>query len=168
VRRGAPRRAGLTLRVLGASIVLALVVGGTFAVLLRAISAEREAAALSLLSSANRLQRLVIDLETGARGYLLTGEESFLQPWAAARQTAGQETAYLQRLTPEPRQHAQAVEITQAINCFMDDYSVPLVDAARRGDLAPGASRPRLMGNDGSTRSVPLSRLWKRLSMNWR
>ena len=83
LRPASPGRAGLTLRVLVASIVLAIIVGGTFAVLLNAISAERQAAGLALqsqtvLASANRLQRLVIDLETGARGYLLTGEDGFL------------------------------------------------------------------------------------------
>ena len=39
LRRASPGRAGLTARVLVASIVLAIIVGGTFAVLLNAISA---------------------------------------------------------------------------------------------------------------------------------
>jgi signal transduction histidine kinase/CHASE3 domain sensor protein len=141
LRRGAAGRAGLTFRVLVASVVLAVIVGGTFAVLLDAISADRQAAGLALqsqmvLTSANRLQRLVIDLETGARGYLLTGEESSLQPWTAARQAVPQETANLQHLTTDPGQHQRAVQITQAIDSYIDGYSVPLISAARRGDPA--------------------------------
>jgi len=141
LRRAAPGRAGLTARVLVASIVLAIIVGGTFAVLLNAISAERQAAGLALqsqtvLASANRLQRLVIDLETGARGYLLTGEDGFLQPWTAARQAVPHEAANLQQLTTDPGQHQKAVQITQAIDSYIGDFSVPLVNAARRGDPA--------------------------------
>jgi len=141
----------LTFRVLGVSVVLALIIGGTFGVLLRSIFAERAAAGLSLqshmvLSSAGRLQRLVIDLETGVRGYLLTGEESFLQPWTAARQAVGPETAHLQRLTTDPGQHQKAVQITQAIDSYIDGYSLPLADAARRGDPAARSVATTLEG----------------------
>jgi signal transduction histidine kinase len=132
-------RSGLTARVLGTTVVLALIVGAAFTLLLRAISTERASAVLSLqshdvLASANRLQRLVIDLETGSRGYLLTGEEAFLQPWTAAREAVGNETANLQRLTVVAEQHQLADEIAQSITGYVNDYSVPLVEAARRGD----------------------------------
>ena len=32
------------------------------------------------LAAANQLERLVIDLETGQRGFVFTGQEQFLQP----------------------------------------------------------------------------------------
>jgi signal transduction histidine kinase len=127
--------------VLGATLVLALVVGVAFALLLRAIAAQRTSAALSLqshnvLASANRLQRLVVDLETGARGYLLTGDESFLRPWSTARLAVGEETANLQQLTVVPEQDLLAAQITSSVFAYLDDYSNPLVEAARRGDPA--------------------------------
>jgi signal transduction histidine kinase len=132
-------RSGLTVRVLGASIVLALIVGGAFALLVRSISAQREAAVLALqsqevISSSNRLQRLVLDLETGSRGYLLTSQERFLQPWTTARKSVGPETANLQRLAVAPEEQQQAQQITQAIGSYLNDYSVPLIESARRGD----------------------------------
>lgn len=132
-------RSGLAVRVLSATAVLALVVAVAFSLLLRAISAQRSSAALSLqshdvLASAYRLQRLVVDLETGARGYLLTGEEAFLQPWTDARQALGPETAELQRLTAVPEQQQLSGEISREVSAYLDDYSIPLVDAARRGE----------------------------------
>ena len=70
--------------------LLALIVGGAFAVLLVALADERDALDLSrhserVLVSARGLERLVIDLETGERGYLLTGEQRFLEPWTTAQ-----------------------------------------------------------------------------------
>ena len=113
-------RGGLFLRVLGASALLMLIVGGTFALLLHAVAAEREAVALSVqshevLASASRLERLLVDLETGARGYLLTGEERFLQPWTAARAALPTENAHLRRLTQVPAQSRRADQIAALI-----------------------------------------------------
>ena len=134
-------RGGLTLRVLVATVVPALIVGGTFALLLGAISAEREASVLSLqsreaLSTADRLERQVVDLETGVRGYLLTGDERFLEPWTAARQAALPEAMRLRQLLIAPEQRQTAVQIERAIGSYIDHYSVPLVEAARRGDTS--------------------------------
>jgi signal transduction histidine kinase len=134
----------LTRRVLGACLVVTVVVGLVFVLLLRSLATQREAVGLSLhsrnvLSSADEVERLVIDLETGVRGYLLTGEESFLEPWTAARLAIGPEVANLQRLALVPEQHARSVRLGEAIDSYIDDYSVPLVEAARRGDPAAGS-----------------------------
>jgi signal transduction histidine kinase len=136
---------GLTSRVLGSCVAVALVVGLLFVLLLQSLSSQREAVALSLhsrgvLASADETERLVIDLETGVRGYLLTDDESFLAPWTAARQAIGPETVRLQRLARVPEQHTRAVRITGAIDSYIDDYSVPLVEAARRGDAGATSS----------------------------
>jgi CHASE3 domain sensor protein len=39
----------------------------------------------SALAAAIQLERLVIDLETGQRGFVFTGQEQFLQRWRDAR-----------------------------------------------------------------------------------
>jgi signal transduction histidine kinase len=132
---------GLTARVLGACALVILVVGLVFVLLLQSLATQRHAVDLSLhsrnvLSSADEAERLVVDLETGVRGYLLTGEESFLNPWTAARQAIGPESASLRRLARVPAQHERAVELTDAIDSYIDDYSEPLVAAARLGDPA--------------------------------
>ena len=82
----------LTPRMLLASSALAAVVALVFAVLLIAIGSLREAGesarhAEQVVAQANRLERLVIDLQTGARGYIITRQERFLDPWKNAPRT---------------------------------------------------------------------------------
>ena len=122
-----------------ASGLLALVVGGAFLVLFFSIDALRDAARDSrhsqqVLAAANRLERLVVDVETGQRGFLITREERFLQPWAAARRAFPEASSELNRLAAVPGQDSLAREITKAVASYIRDYSVPLVAAARRND----------------------------------
>jgi len=133
------RRRGLAARIILASGVLALLVGGAFALLLFAVAKEKEASDLSrhselVLVAARTLEGLVIDLETGERGFLLTGEQSFLEPWTAAQRALPGATAQLEGLTRVPVQHARARALTDHIDSYLMDHSVPVVDAARRGD----------------------------------
>jgi CHASE3 domain sensor protein len=81
---------GLTRRMVVASGLLALVIGAAFAVLLVSVADLRDAEGLArhseeVLATANQLERLVVDLETGQRGFVITGQERFLQPWQHAR-----------------------------------------------------------------------------------
>src|SRR4051795_5773722 len=101
---------GLTRRAVVASVALAVIIGAGFAALLRAVDEERNSSRLAqhsaqVLASANVLERLVVDLETGPRGFLLTGEERFLQPWRAALDTVPEANQNLLRLPPRPAPH---------------------------------------------------------------
>jgi signal transduction histidine kinase len=122
-----------------ASGLLALVVGATFLVLFFSIGDLRDAARDSrhsqeVLAAANRLERLVVDLETGQRGFLITHEERFLEPWATARAAFPDASSQLNRLAAVPGQDRRARQITEAVASYIRDYSVPLVAAARRND----------------------------------
>jgi len=136
------RSGGLTRRMLAASALLAFVVGGAFTVLLLTIDdlrsdARRSSHSQDVLITANRLERLVLDLETGERGFLLTGETQFLQPWEAARAAFPGLAEELQQLVSgDPAQTRQAALIAQEGTAYISEYSVPLVNAARRGDPA--------------------------------
>jgi CHASE3 domain sensor protein len=44
----------------------------------------------------NHLERLVVDLETGLRGYIITGQEESLRPSQAAEASFAQQAATLQ------------------------------------------------------------------------
>ncbi|HEU4424852.1 MAG TPA: CHASE3 domain-containing protein [Pilimelia sp.] len=138
-------RGGLTGRTLVAGGLLALVVAATFAVLLVSVVDLRAAHLRAresdeVLVAANRLERLLVDLETGERGFLLTGHAEFLEPWQAARVAFPQQAEALERLVAgNPEQEARAEQITQAGMSYIRDYSVPLVDAARR-DPTPTAT----------------------------
>ena len=85
-------RGGLTRRVMVASTALVVLIAGAFGVLLVAVDRTRDSAALARhsrmeLAAANRLEKLVVDLETGQRGFVITGEQRFLAPWRVARRT---------------------------------------------------------------------------------
>jgi signal transduction histidine kinase len=124
-----------------ASSLLALVVGAAFGVLILTITDLRDTARDSrhsqeVVVAANRLERLVVDLETGKRGFIITDEERFLGPWAAARKAFPDASRELNRLAAVPAQDSRARQITEAVASYIRDYSVPLVAAARRGDTS--------------------------------
>ena len=129
-------RGGLTRRVLIASGVLVVLIGAAFTILLLAIADLRNASLLSahsqqVLAVSNSLERLVLDVETGQRGFLITGNERFLQPWETARKAIPRVSKELVRLAAVPAQDARARDISEAIAAYVRDYSIPLVDAAR-------------------------------------
>jgi signal transduction histidine kinase/CHASE3 domain sensor protein len=139
---GARLSGGLTGRMLWASALLALVVAAAFAVVVLAISdVRRQEQRLShsqdVLVAANLLERLLLDVETGLRGFVLTGREQFLQPWQAARaEFPHRAEALVGLVADDPAQKQRATLIAQAGNAYIRDYSLPLVEAARRGDPA--------------------------------
>jgi signal transduction histidine kinase len=130
---------GLTLRTILASALLALTIGSAFAVLLVAVVDQREARSQALhsraqLASSDTLLTLLSDLETGQRGFVITREERFLEPWRAARSALPEKARALARAASDPAQASRARAIERAAMSYIRDYSVPLVNAARRGD----------------------------------
>jgi signal transduction histidine kinase len=124
-----------------ASGLLALLIGAAFAVLLSSVAdlraLERRARrSEEVLEVANVLERQVVDLEAAQRGFVITGEERFLEPWRRAQAAFPGEAATLERLVgDDPRQQEQVRRIIQATESYLRDYSIPLVATARR-DLA--------------------------------
>jgi PAS domain S-box-containing protein len=146
---------GLRARVITASVVLAAVVGAIFAILLVAIGALRDSSDAArhseqVLAAANRLERRVIDLETGLRGLLLTRDERFLAPFRSAQAAVPPEARRLQALVAStPEQMARAKTLTQAIDRYLKGYVVPQV---LRGRLRPGGPDARSVTGEGKRR----------------
>ena len=145
---------GLTRRMVVASGLLALVVSAAFTVLLVSVEDLRTSQRLALhseevLAAANQLERLVIDVETGQRGFVITGQERFLDPWRNAQRALPEASRSLERLTADDAQHEQAVLIGQAAAAYVRDYSVPLVAAARRD---PDSARTVAATDEGRRR----------------
>ena len=125
-----------------ASLLLALIVGGAFAVLLLAISDLRASGRLvthsrEQLAAADRLEELVIDLETGVRGFVIARQERFLEPWKAARAAFPDEARTLERLADEPGQKELVQGIARDTAAYIKEYAVPLLNAARQNKPAP-------------------------------
>ena len=143
---GAGLFSGLTQRLVAASILLALVVGGGFTVMLLAIDElraddRRTRRAQGVTVAADQLERLLLDLETGERGFILTRQEQFLAPWAAARAGFARRARDLLALTAGDGETAErARRIVDAQRAYIDRFSVPAVQAARRGDPSAGGA----------------------------
>jgi len=89
------------------------------------------------IATANQLQTLVIDLETGLRGFVITDDEHDLQPWRSAQRRYPGAISKLLGLTRDNQlQHARAVTIKHAINTYLSSFSVPLVNFMRRNPEA--------------------------------
>jgi signal transduction histidine kinase len=125
----------LSARIIAASVVLAVLVAGVFAVLIYAVvtldnAREREAASKDVRTALVGLEQLVSDLETGLRGVVLTGNPRFLQPARAAGREVDGRARELERLV-SPTQRERVRELRGAINDYVGDYLLPIVDLAQ-------------------------------------
>ena len=138
-----------------ASGLLALLIGAAFAVLLSSVadlraSERRARRSEEVLVVANRLERLVVELEAAQLGFVITNQARFLQPWQDARTALPGEGGTLERLVADsPAQQEQARRIVEATRSYLRDYSVPLVTAARRD---PAAGRTVAATDEGRRR----------------
>ena len=143
-RRKPTGSGGLAFRMVVGSVLLALLVGAAFAVLLLAISDLRASQrkvvrSHEAIAAADRLEDRVLDLETGARGFVIARQERFLKPWRAARAAIPGEAAALVALTDGEVQRRRVQEIRLEISSYIQQYSIPLVNDARDGDPAVGS-----------------------------
>jgi signal transduction histidine kinase len=132
-------RAGLTRRTILASSLVALLIGGAFAVLLVATLDQRHAQKLAghsraELVDAEGLLKLVVDLETGLRGFVITEQERFLEPWKYARIAFPEQANALADFVDDPVQARRVRRLQQDGLSYIRDYSVPVVNAVRRHD----------------------------------
>lgn len=144
----------LEARLVGASVVFALLVAFIFAVLILSVSqlrnaTDREARAKDRTVAALELQKLVLDMETGARGLVITGREPLLQPWTAARRQLPHSLAVFEESFADSPERPQAETLVRLITAYVRDYSVPLVALARR---QPAAARIPLATVEGKHR----------------
>jgi signal transduction histidine kinase len=133
-------------RLVAASAVLALLVAGAFAILLLALATLREttrqeAQSREVTVEALTLQTLVLDVETGLRGYVITGSESFLAPYQAARrELPGRLDRFERLVADEPAQRRRARLLETAISQYLEEYAEPVLRFAQRESLAAGRS----------------------------
>jgi signal transduction histidine kinase len=126
-------RSGLTVRIAVSAALVGLGLALVFAVLFLAITGLRHRSlearhSQQVIATANQLQTLVIDLETGVRGFAITHQRSYLRPWTRAQQLYPGATRDLLALTADnPMQHRRALEIQGAVNDYLKYYSRPLV-----------------------------------------
>jgi signal transduction histidine kinase len=81
---------------------------------------------------ARDVRNLLLDMETGQRGFIITGEPAFLEPWELGRRMLPEKLATLRTVADDPGQAGRARQLEDDALAYIRDYSVPLVDAARR------------------------------------
>jgi signal transduction histidine kinase len=131
------RSHGLNARVAGASLLLALLVIGAFALMISTVQSLRTSSREShrsaqVVAVANRLERLALDLESGARGYVIAHQARFLQPAQRAARDYPAVARRLELMTREdPPQLRRAKGMVAAVRAYQRTWSDPLIAEAR-------------------------------------
>jgi signal transduction histidine kinase len=143
-------RLGLTGRILIGGGVLAVVFAGQFVVVLQSFGSirddtrEQQRAQQSVVA-AIRVEKLVLDLENGSRGYVITRDREFLAPYDAARRSLPSRSRTLTSLAPGP----WSAEVDRLWRSYLSEYAIPLV---RQADQSPVAARARVASGAGKQR----------------
>src|SRR3954447_17539399 len=148
-------------RLLAANLTLATLMLLVLVLLAVVVTGERKSGSRAehsgrVIEATARLQKDVLDLETGSRGFLISRSRLFLDPWTDARVALPVDTERLVRLVRDnPGQRRRARAIAQGVRDYSDDWSEPLVATTIR---RPREAIARLKGGEGRRRSDVLRR----------
>jgi signal transduction histidine kinase len=118
--------------------LIALLLGAAFVLLVFAVSGQRDAGRLALrsqeaITAGTDLEKTVISLENGLRGYVATGRERALDPWTAGVKAYPGQVRKLESLVSDvPSQQAQVRAIEQQIDDYVHLWATPLLGLARQ------------------------------------
>ncbi|WP_238018018.1 CHASE3 domain-containing protein [Dactylosporangium sp. AC04546] len=85
------------------------------------------------VSAANTLERLVLDVEAGRRGYALTHDRTLLEPWIHAQQQIPlRQQELASSVSGDPAQAARVTTLNSDVTAYLDTYA----DAALTDDGA--------------------------------
>ncbi|MDX6729337.1 MAG: two-component system, sensor histidine kinase and response regulator, partial [Baekduia sp.] len=137
------RRAGLIGPTLAAFGVVMVLVSAIFAFLLYAVTSVRDDARAAreseqVVALTSRLNRLTIDLETGVRGRLLTGDDRFLMPYRDAQKSIPVVEDRLRSLVPPGAQQRLLTVLLERVETYRTGYAAlmaGLPSATPRSDI---------------------------------
>ena len=92
-----------------------------------------------------RVENLILDLETGTRGYVLTADPRFLEPYLQARQALPARSKELMRLAPG----RMSTEVDHDWRAYVADYAAPAIKLATR---SPARARAKVTSGEGKQR----------------
>ncbi|PIQ20675.1 MAG: histidine kinase [Cytophagales bacterium CG18_big_fil_WC_8_21_14_2_50_42_9] len=102
-----------------------------------------------VVRSSSALQRYIIDMETGMRGFLLTGNEVFLEPYqVATSQLPAMFKELATRVKDSPVQKAQLEQIQTTHNRWYTKFAEPLIVQKRNSNQEPTAGLDALKNAD--------------------
>jgi PAS domain S-box-containing protein len=96
------------------------------------------------------------DAETGQRGYLLTGDSTYLAPYETARRTIDSQVATLDSLTAQdPTEHAAVVALRTHVTAKMAELAETIQERA----ASPQAARARVLEGAGQRDMTAIRKL---------
>jgi two-component system sensor histidine kinase/response regulator len=144
-------RLGLTGRILIGGGLLAAVFAGQFVIVIQSFGSIRDDTreqqrAQQAVVAASRVEKLVLDLETGTRGYVITRDREFLAPYDAARRLLPSQSRTLMSLAPGP----WSAKVDRLWRSYLSEYAIPLV---RQAGQSAAAARSRIASGEGKRRT---------------
>lgn len=124
----------------GYSIMVAAILIASIIALLSLLSLTREFSFIvehdqRVLSNATRLEKLIIDMETGERGYLITGKKEFLEPYNTGQAKFKMLIEeQMELVSDNPAQVKRLEEINQLKVHWLQKAAIPEIDARREVD----------------------------------
>jgi CHASE3 domain sensor protein len=130
------KRKGMT-GALGFAVGLIVALLSLLVINLRHRSFEGAYHSEQVIATTNGLQTLVLEFETGLRGFVITHQERYLDPWRRAQAHYPGQMALLIRLTAhEPAQQARARALKKRIDDYLSAYSLTFMEFLRRNPAA--------------------------------
>ena len=118
--------------------LIALLLGAAFILLVFAVTGQRSAGRLALrsqeaITAGTELEKTVISLENGLRGYVASSNERQLEPWNAGLKVYPAQVRKLERLVSDvPSQQVQVQRIKGQIDDYVNLWATPLLGLARQ------------------------------------
>ncbi|MGD0678190.1 MAG: ATP-binding protein [Polyangiaceae bacterium] len=103
---------------------------------------------LKLADDAEQLLRLTADLETGKRGYLLTGDLNFLAPYEQARKDLEGLLPEAQAVAENGMEDERVAAFERLVRDWIESVSEPQIHARQRGQVPDAAA-----ADEGKTRT---------------
>ena len=148
-------RTRITTRVVALSVIGSLVVGTALVILIIAVTGQRDASRTAFrsqeaLTAGSQLEKSLITIENGLRGYVASGRERFLTPAIRALDSYPAELRELTSLlSDDPGQQRRARRIGGLIEDYVTLWARPLIALAR--ERLP-AARSVVVTNSGRER----------------
>ncbi|HEX5620488.1 MAG TPA: response regulator, partial [Solirubrobacteraceae bacterium] len=126
-----------------------ILITGTFGALvlnIRGLDSDAQNAlrAERILGQSNAAERALVDVETGLRGYLLTADAEYLDPYEAGRLHYAAHLESMRMLVRDPAQRTRLADLRRGADTYVEGYAVPLRanrDATLDAALADGKRR---------------------------
>ncbi|QSQ20906.1 CHASE3 domain-containing protein [Pyxidicoccus parkwayensis] len=124
------------------AILIALVVAAYSTLNKMSVANDADTQSHQVMISVRTLEGDMADLETGQRGFIITGDEKFLEPYTQARISFSQNLSHIRELTTDsPQQQERLQEVRDLLQQWVNQHLEPLITQRRelnagRGELS--------------------------------